>query len=510
MGLSLLEYRANNKRALRVVFVGDFFCQGPRAEFNRQLALALKNEGVKLAIVNRGSWEIRASELVELLEQSLPPDYEFCLCWEGEEIGADEQSIVWLTQAQEHCQRGNQQVLSIEKFKIPGRPWQEAARLLKEYLEGLRGKVSEIELSPKRIYVYPPSLSQKVEGHEQSVFGVFKVTEIQDYPSFSSDVEPIVEPMSWVFILEEGEVPMLEDRDSWEKVFLYPPRKLSLLEAIPLELGGLGNLILPSLRLLEGREAMACKEFLEEVPFLYCQQWKPLRLLRSPLLGYGRWERMNRSYLQVKPPYHHRLHLQAVDAAATGKVSEAIAAFKEAYRAAPEPHKALILRNLSLSLISWRRFDEAFLLLEDGIKFYPAYTDLYYLKALAFYQLRCRDELLQVCSKAIEKGEATPWFYSDPGSGSYKAFFLMGEAYYEKGELEKAAAAYYESLFRNPYFLPALERLGRIEFKPKIVPRFAKALAQILDLRHPPTRTLLSQYFGPTELANAGDLTPLL
>ncbi|MEW5762761.1 MAG: hypothetical protein AB1776_06145 [Bacillota bacterium] len=179
---------------------------------------------------------------------------------------------------------------------------------------------------------------------------------------------------------------------------------------------------------------------------------------------------------------------------ATGKIQEAVTAFQKAYQDVPGPYRALVLRNLALALLHWEQNEEALGILRDGERVYPAYVDLIYLAGLAFWKQKCYQEALREGFRAAEKGEATLWFLSDPGSGSYKPAFLVGEVYREKAALNDTVTAYISSLSYNPYFLPALEKLVQMKLTPDTKEKVSDLLFQILDLREPAVKILMENF----------------
>ncbi|MEW5762762.1 MAG: hypothetical protein AB1776_06150, partial [Bacillota bacterium] len=165
-----------------------------------------------------------------------------------------------------------------------------------------------------------------------------------------------------------------------------------------------------------------------------------------------------------------------------------------AYQEAPEPYRALVLRNLCLTLLNQGRYEEVLEIIQDGKRLYPAYTDLWYLAGLVHWKQRCYDDALHEFLTAAEKSEATNWYYSDPGVGNYKPIFLAAEIYRKKGNFKGAIAAYIGSITYNAYFLPALERLGQMSLDSVAVAhKVLELLSQLLDLRQPEVKAALSR-----------------
>jgi tetratricopeptide (TPR) repeat protein len=497
MGLSVLKYRPKSEETLEVVFAGEFFTRTPKAEFNRMLALALYGEGVALGILNRGPQDIylgisdESLMLLEQMEKDLPRDPDFYLCWAGEDdIGLYETPVFQLVTGTTVDKNGY--TCPVIELKSSDRSWEEAARVLKEQLEDLRRKVQHYEIYTadfQSCFFTKPVKNEPTEETQSSLEAI----DPKLVPRFiSSETIRSVNPNAWLLLVEEGERVHIEDRRMLEEVFFNPWEKLIFLEAIPLDIWGLEYLIVPSLRFLRGRVVQDLTAPVDKMPFICRGRWAPVRIIRPSFLAEKRRQRLLKEGPLEIPAYHYH-HLLAVDALAAGKPGEALTAFQAAYREAPEPYRALVLRNLSLVLINHKHYEEALGILQDGQKLYPAYTDLRYLIGLAYWKQQYYDEALEECFQAIEKGEATSWYYSDPGAGSYKPMFLVAEIYREKGNLNGAITAYVGSLTYNSFFLPALQRLAQVSTDRLITNKILGLLFQLLDLRQPEVREVFSR-----------------
>ncbi|MGQ9512506.1 tetratricopeptide repeat protein [Thermodesulfitimonas sp.] len=504
MGLRVLEYRPEAKEALKVVFAGEFFTRTPEAEFNRKLALALFGEGVNLGLLNRGSrdWGLGEVEeghlrllelrLLEQLEEDLLPEPDFCLCQEKEDLGISETRVFRLITEGASCKRDGYACL-VAELKPHGSSWREAAQALKRQLESLRHQPISWEIPGGDFaicFFIAPTQAQLAEETRRSLS--FMNPESMLVPLSLGELQGL-SPETKLLLLEEGETLAVEDREAFEKVFFSPEEKVTFLEVIPLDAWGLENLVVPSTRFLSKRVVEEIPAPADRVPLFYQGRWAPVRIIRPQFLAEKRRRRLLGRNIPEIPAYHYH-HLLAVDALATGRPKEAITAFQAAYREAPDPYRALVLRNLALALINQGRYEEAIGLLRDGRKLYPAYTDLGYLTGIAHWKQRCYDDALQESLQAVEKGEAIGWYYSDPGTGNYKPIFLTAEIYRKKGNSNGAIAAYLGSITYNTYFLPALQRLGQMDLdSPAVTRKILELLFLLLDLHQPEVKATLSQ-----------------
>ncbi|RPF42903.1 tetratricopeptide repeat protein [Thermodesulfitimonas autotrophica] len=483
-----------------MVFVGEFFTSTQRAEFNRKLAVALLDEGITLGILHRGprDWYLQGEEesfdLFEKLEKDVPQDPDFYLCWEGESVGLSETPLFRLV-AVTAAGKNGEYACPVLELKTPQSSWAEAARLLKERLENLRSKRRRHTITSFSLdvclYTTSPNagLAEETRANLRSYLGAAVVPQFLAPEQIGS-----VDPEGRLLLMAEGETLLLEDQQAFQEAFFSPEERIVFLEAVSFDAWGLEQFIFPSCRFFRGR---AIRELgaVDELPLSYEGRWAPVRVLRPLSLAQKRRERMFAGWSRKLPAYHLH-HLLAVDAAAIGRWQEAIVAFQMAYREAPEPYRALVLRNLSLALIEQERYQEAIGVLRDAQELYSGYADLSYLIGLAYWKQKDYDEALREFLAAAEKGEATRWYYSDPGAGTYKPVFLIAEAYKEKGNLTGALAGYVGSLTHNSYFLPTLERLAQIGLDQQAAGEVSELLQQVLDLRRPEVREAFDHFLA--------------
>lgn len=491
MGLYSGWCGARSGEDLKVIFVGAFFTSTRRAWFNRNLAAALLDEGVEVGIIHRGprDWYLQGEEeepfdLFENLEkaglqEAGEPD--FYLCWEDEEMGLSLRPVFRLGVANRD---GGPCSCSVFEIKPPDASWRDAARALKQRLTFLREEPRRDKMPPLMLTVCLVADSLTPDPAEETGMDLW----LGGDPGFKVEYLPLErvgegDPGGWILLVEKGETLSLEDRGAFDAAFFSPEEQVVFLEATPLDAAGLEQLLVPSLRFFRkgARERLSP---LVEAPSSFRGRWASVRVLRPLSLAPKRREKILAGWGRKLPAYH-RHHLLAVDAAAMGRWQEAVVAFQMAYREAPEPYRALVLRNLSLALIEQERYQEAIGVLRNAAELYPGYSDLSYLTGLAHWRQKNYDEAFRELLSAAEKGGAIRWYYSDPGAGSYKPLFLVGEVYKEKGNLNGALTAYIGSLTYNSRFLPALERLRQTKLNQEVAFEVSELLQQLLELRQP-------------------------
>lgn len=502
MGLYFGWCGARSRESLKVIFVGAFFTSTRRARFNRNFAAALLDEGVEVGIIHRGprDWYLQREEeeLFDLfenlekagLQETEEPD--FYLCWEDEEIGLSLRPVFRLGVA---SRAAGPYSCSVFEVKPPDASWRDAARALKERLTCLREEPQRHKSPPLMLTICRVADSPTPDPAEETEMSLW----LRADPGLKVEYLPLErvgegDPGGWVLLVEKGEALALEDREAFDEAFFSPEEQVVFLEATPLDAAGLEQLLVPSLRFFR-KGAIERLSPLAEVPFSFQGRWVPVRVRRPLSLAQRRREKILAGWSRKLLAYH-RHHLLAVDAAAIGRWQEAMVAFQMAYREAPEPYRALVIRNLSLALIKQERYREAIGVLQDAQELYPGYTDLNYLVGLAHWKQKSYDEALREFFAAAEKGETTKWYYSDPGAGTYKPLFLVAETYKEKGNLTGALTGYVGSLTHNSSFLPALRRLLQINLERQVAGEVSELLQQILDLRRPEVKEAFAHFLA--------------
>lgn len=126
------------------------------------------------------------------------------------------------------------------------------------------------------------------------------------------------------------------------------------------------------------------------------------------------------------------------------------------------PHAATLFRNYAICLLGKGDFTQALALLERGVAWFPDYTDLFYLQAVAYRGLDRIEQALEALQHCLQLGEAPAGYVSTRGVGGYKACQLAGDILERAGAWEEAARAYTLALQRHPEYPPALYGLARV------------------------------------------------
>ncbi|RJX20675.1 MAG: glycosyltransferase [Ammonifex sp.] len=125
-------------------------------------------------------------------------------------------------------------------------------------------------------------------------------------------------------------------------------------------------------------------------------------------------------------------------------------------------HAPALVRNIALCLKELKRFREALQVLDDAVLVYPDYIDLLFLVGCVYVELKDCSAAAKAYQECIKKGEADKCWTSQPGVGSYRAWFGLGRSYERIGYWEGAVQAYTNALKGNEFLEGPVYGLGRI------------------------------------------------
>lgn len=117
----------------------------------------------------------------------------------------------------------------------------------------------------------------------------------------------------------------------------------------------------------------------------------------------------------------------------------------------------IIVSNLSLS-----NYDKALEFAEVGIKYYPNYTDLYFLKALVYNQSDRLTLEIKALEKCVELGDPPSELKFIYGTGGYKAYFGLGNAYMKLKDYDTAYKYYIEAIRAKRDFVTPIYVIGHM------------------------------------------------
>lgn len=252
----------------------------------------------------------------------------------------------------------------------------------------------------------------------------------------------------WILRLAPGQALDPVDRDAWFRLTLNAPVPAVMLDVAPADEAYGLHLIHPAARLGPAgiRTAPDATDAVERARF-----WPLTALLPAA------------SWLDPEPPQnYHGLHRRAVGLAAAGRYAEAVPAFRAAWSRAPEAYRPLVLRNLAWSLWKAGQTEATFGILRDGESIYPGYTDLGYVRAVVYARLGDYESAAERLRACLDRGDAAPWHYAQPGLGSYRAATALGQCQARLGRWGPAVKSFLLALHYHSTYEPAIRALAAV------------------------------------------------
>ncbi len=130
-----------------------------------------------------------------------------------------------------------------------------------------------------------------------------------------------------------------------------------------------------------------------------------------------------------------------------------------------DPHNGysfLLILRIAVLNHKLKDYDTALKFINVGIKHYPKFTDLYFLKALIFKDLNMPMLQIKTLEKCIELGEGSSELKCFYGVGTFKAYYELGNAYINLKDYNIAYNYFIEALKSKVDFIEPLYCIGHI------------------------------------------------
>lgn len=118
-----------------------------------------------------------------------------------------------------------------------------------------------------------------------------------------------------------------------------------------------------------------------------------------------------------------------------------------------------------LCLIELKRYNETMTFIEQGLKDFPAFTDLYFLRGHLHHLKKEYTLAIKDFNKCIEIGEPNADIAFVYGVGGYKAYNALGDIYFELHDTDEAINYYIRALKLKPDYLDMVYKIGNILLK---------------------------------------------
>ncbi len=143
---------------------------------------------------------------------------------------------------------------------------------------------------------------------------------------------------------------------------------------------------------------------------------------------------------------------------------KALACYKKIYKKF-NPKAAYIPKmivRMSLILDTLKKYDEENEVLNTGLKYYPSFTDLIYLKACMYHKQKKYTLAINEFKKCIEMGEAPLKLSFINDVGNFRPNYALAEIYKELGDNINAHKYYLETIKTKRNFIEPLYKIGEI------------------------------------------------
>ena len=121
-----------------------------------------------------------------------------------------------------------------------------------------------------------------------------------------------------------------------------------------------------------------------------------------------------------------------------------------------------VFRNYSICLLERNRPQQALKILDEGIKYFPDYTDLHYLKGQCLEKLNKITMAQNSYLHCLEIGETKSKYVSTLGVGGFLPLYNLGKIMKKCGHFELALLYYQRAYQSNPEHQYALFDLGQV------------------------------------------------
>lgn len=169
--------------------------------------------------------------------------------------------------------------------------------------------------------------------------------------------------------------------------------------------------------------------------------------------------------IALRPNYAEALNNQGVLLLESGKPEKAIALFEKAIAA--QPHFAMVFNNLGNALAQLEHYQDAFQCFERALQINPGYLDACLNYGNSLKKCKRYEEAIDCYQHALKIH-----------SNDAKAFYLLGEAYYEIGDCDLAKTYYAKSLEIQPANIEAQAALAMAQ-----IPKVAKTVNELSESR---------------------------
>ena len=152
----------------------------------------------------------------------------------------------------------------------------------------------------------------------------------------------------------------------------------------------------------------------------------------------------------------------------------------------------LVIRRI-MCMEELGRYEEALNAISEGLKAYPKFTDLEYLRGYIYYKIGRFSLAIESMNRCIEMGKPPVQIEFLVGCGTYRPYEVLGKIYYQLEDFRKAYQCYEKVLALNPGFYNPIYRLGAILKKLYGNELYvSKKISSYFNLNHQPNLVLIA------------------
>lgn len=165
--------------------------------------------------------------------------------------------------------------------------------------------------------------------------------------------------------------------------------------------------------------------------------------------------------LEAHPDSSFNLFNMGTEYLALGDHKNALNFYERAYeRFNPnEGYSTKLIFKMVHCLLIMGRSEEAIGIIEEALKFYPEFTDLEHLQAIAYCQTGQFMNAVRHLRNCIKMGEAPFYYNMLVGAGTYRSHYLLGQIYLDHGDYLSAKENLLKALKCNREFVPIISTL---------------------------------------------------
>ena len=210
--------------------------------------------------------------------------------------------------------------------------------------------------------------------------------------------------------------------------------------------------------LFHGRMAI-----LKELPHVEIIHYGYLEEIREGKKKFERNVTLLKKELELNPNDGYHWFNLGMEYRVVCNTKQALACFQKSYELSNEKDVfySRLLRNLAICHLEEESYIEGIKICKKALGIYPDYTDIWYIMALFFKKEQKFTEAIELLQQALKLGD-TSKYWTEQGTGSYRAIFTLGEIFLEMNRIDQSIGIFELGVTNYPHvfaFYPQLSEL---------------------------------------------------